>query len=118
MSVFSDGLLDIELFSHLMLLYRFDRASDVQLVRQTFLDDSPHGVFASRHPCRPNGIGLTIVKFISREANLLTVAGIDVLDGAPLLDIKPYVPIFDARPDATNGWVNNKPMRSKPAGRE
>jgi len=115
---FTDGLLDIELFSHLILLYQFDRAGEVKLVRPTFLDDAPHGVFASRHPCRPNGIGLSIVKLISRSANMLTVGEMDILDGAPLLDVKPFVPIFDARPGATNGWVSGKSMRAKPAGRE
>src|SRR6266545_3351104 len=74
--VFADyapALKDIESFTHLFLLYRFDRAGEIELVRPTFLDDEPHGVFASRHPCRPNGIGLTVVRLLSRENNRLEV---------------------------------------------
>jgi tRNA (adenine37-N6)-methyltransferase len=115
---FEDGLKDIEGFSHLYLLYRFDRAEEVKLVRATFLDDEPHGVFASRHPCRPNGIGLSIVRLHRREGNVLHVRGIDVLDGTPLLDIKPYLPRFDCFPDAAEGWFAGKEWRPKPAGRE
>ncbi len=115
---YEDGLKDIETFSHLMLIYRFDRAGAVELVRQTFLDDTPHGVFASRHPCRPNGLGITIVRLTRRERNVLHVAGIDVLDGTPLIDVKPYIPRFDCFPDANEGWVATKQQRQKPKGRE
>lgn len=115
---FSEGLLDIELFSHLVLLYHFDRASDVELVRHPFLDDTPHGIFATRHPCRPNGIGLSIVKLLRREGNVLHVSGIDVLNGTPLLDIKPYVTRFDCFPKASEGWFAGKEKREKPPGRE
>jgi len=102
---FEDGLKDIEGFSHLYLLYRFDRAEEVRLVRATFLDDEPHGVFASRHPCRPNGIGLSIVRLDRREGHILHVRGIDVLDGTPLLDIKPYVAAFDHPAESRSGWM-------------
>ena len=115
---FSEGLLDIELFSHLVLLYHFDRASDVELVRHPFLDDTLHGIFATRHPCRPNGIGLSIVKLLRREGNVLHVSGIDVLNGTPLLDIKPYVTRFDCFPKASEGWFVGKEKREKPPGRE
>jgi len=115
---YQDGLKDIELFSHIILLYMFDRAGEVKLIRRTFLDDKPHGVFACRHPCRPNGIGLSVVKLIKREKNVLQVSGIDVLDGTPLIDIKPYVPRFDNVPDAREGWVASKQWRPKPKGRE
>ena len=108
----------IELFSHLYLFYIFDRAGEIILSRPTFLDDAPHGVFASRHPCRPNGIGISIVKLERREKNILHVSEIDVLNRTPLIDIKPYVPKFDWRPDANNGWVASSPMRAKPPGRE
>ena len=87
-------------------------------MRSTFLDDEPHGIFATRHPCRPNGIGMTVVRLLAREGDVLTVAGIDVLDGTPLLDIKPYVPRFDAHPEAIPGWFAGKEPRTKPAGRE
>ncbi|MEJ2037988.1 MAG: tRNA (N6-threonylcarbamoyladenosine(37)-N6)-methyltransferase TrmO [Desulfosarcinaceae bacterium] len=115
---YADGLKDIELFSHIYLLYRFDRAGEIQLVRQTFLDDTPHGVFASRHPCRPNGIGMSIVQILKRDHSRLTVTGVDMLDGTPLLDIKPYVPRFDAIPSASEGWVRDRQWRPKPENRE
>jgi tRNA-Thr(GGU) m(6)t(6)A37 methyltransferase TsaA len=115
---YTAGLKDIGGFSHLILIYHFDRAGEVDLVRPTFLDDEPHGIFATRHPCRPNGIGLTIVRLIEHEGNILTVSGIDVLDGTPLIDIKPYIPRFDAYPEAIPGWFAGKEPRPKPAGRE
>jgi tRNA-Thr(GGU) m(6)t(6)A37 methyltransferase TsaA len=112
------GLKDIETFSHIYLLYHFDRAGKIELVRATFLDDEPHGIFASRHPSRPSGIGMSIVRLIKREKNILTVKGIDVLNNTPLLDIKPYVPKFDHIETATEGWTANKEYRTKPEGRE
>lgn len=112
------GLQDIEGFSHLILIYRFDRAGDVQLVRKTFLDDAAHGIFASRHPCRPSGLGLTIVQLDRRNGNILDISGIDVLDQTPLIDIKPYVPRFDCFPEAREGWIADKKWRPKPSGRE
>jgi tRNA-Thr(GGU) m(6)t(6)A37 methyltransferase TsaA len=115
---YSQGLKDIELFSHIFILYRFDRAGETKLVRPTFLDDEPHGVFASRHPCRPNSIGITVVRLVRRKGNVLEVGGIDVLDGTPLLDIKPYLPQFDCYPDASEGWTDGKKWRHKPPGRE
>ncbi|HEY6009549.1 MAG TPA: tRNA (N6-threonylcarbamoyladenosine(37)-N6)-methyltransferase TrmO [Geobacteraceae bacterium] len=117
-AAFAPALKDIEAFTHLYLLYRFDRAGEIRLVRPTFLDDEPHGVFASRHPCRPNGIGLSVVRLVRREENILVVAGIDVLDATPLLDIKPYIPRFDCRPEAGEGWLAGKETRPKPPGRE
>ena len=115
---FTEGLLDIELFSHLYLIYHFDRAEPGELIRHPFLDDAPHGIFATRHPCRPNGIGITVVRLMERSGNRLTVKGIDVLDGTPLLDIKPYVPRFDCHPEASEGWFAGKNNRKKPLGRE
>lgn len=115
---FAPGLKDIEGFSHIYLIYQFDRAGDVELVRPTFLDDVPHGIFASRHPCRPSGIGMSIVRLKKREDNILTVEGIDVLDKTPLLDIKPYLPKFDYIENATEGWTAGKEFREKPKGRE
>jgi len=112
------GLKDIEGFSHLYLLYYFDRAGDIEYVRPTFLDDEPHGIYASRHPCRPNGIGMSIVKLIKRRKNRLEVEGVDVLNQTPLLDIKPYIPRFDVFETATEGWFADKEFRSKPVGWE
>jgi tRNA-Thr(GGU) m(6)t(6)A37 methyltransferase TsaA len=113
-----EGLKDIEMFSHIFLIYQFDRAGCIELVRKTFLDDEPHGVFASRHPCRPNGLGLTVVKLLKRSNNILEVGGIDVLDGTPLIDIKPYIRRFDCFPEAGEGWVASRAERPKPVGRE
>jgi tRNA-Thr(GGU) m(6)t(6)A37 methyltransferase TsaA len=115
---YADGLKDIEAFSHIILLYQFDRAGEVRLIRAPFLDDTPRGVFATRHPCRPNNIGLTIVKLESRKGTSLHVCGIDVLDGTPLVDIKPYVPKFDHMVSANNGWMEDRDIRPKPKGRE
>ena len=95
--VYEEALETIETFSHIILFYIFDRAGEIILSRPTFLDDASHGVFASRHPCRPNGIGMSIVKLEKRNKNILEVKEIDVLDNTPLIDIKPYVPKFDFR---------------------
>jgi len=119
--VFSEhasGLKDIDGFSHIYLLYYFDRAGEIEYVRPTFLDEEPHGIYASRHPCRPNGIGMSIVKLIKIRKNRLKVEGVDVLNQTPLLDIKPYIPRFDVFESATDGWLTDKDLRFKPTGRE
>jgi tRNA-Thr(GGU) m(6)t(6)A37 methyltransferase TsaA len=115
---YQEGLETIESFTHIYLFYIFDRAGEVILSRETFLDDEKHGVFASRHPCRPNSIGISIVRLEGREGNRLRVSGIDVLDQTPLIDIKPYVPRFDHFQEAGNGWVEGMPDRPKPGNRE
>jgi tRNA-Thr(GGU) m(6)t(6)A37 methyltransferase TsaA len=115
---YAAGLQDIEGFSHIYLLYQFDRSGSIELVRPPFLDDEPHGIFACRHPCRPNGLGISIVRLLQRKGNILEVEGIDVLNETPLLDIKPYVPRFDCFPEANEGWVADKQWRPKPPGRE
>lgn len=115
---YADGLLDIESFSHLYLFYLFDRAGEVSLVRPTFLDDTPHGIYASRHPCRPNGLGMSIVRLMRREGAVLIIEGADMLDQTPLVDIKPYLPQYDSIPSANPGWTADKPWRPKPEGRE
>jgi len=115
---YEDGLKTIESFSHIILFYIFDRAGKVILSRPTFLDDSPHGVFASRHPCRPNGIGISIVVLEERKENVLNVSGIDILNESPLIDIKPYIPKFDVFENANNGWVEKMSIGSKPKNRE
>ncbi len=112
------GLKDIETFSHIYLLYLFDRAGKIELVRETFLDDEPHGIYASRHPCRPNGVGMSIVKLMNRTDNILAIEGVDVLDKTPLIDIKPYIPKFDIIGSASEGWTAGKNWRPKPAGKE
>lgn len=104
---FAEGLLDIEGFSHLYLIYYFDRAGPASLIVKPFLDDIEHGVFATRFPCRPNAIGLSVVELIRREDNILYLGGLDVLDRTPLLDIKPYRPKFDVYRTASNGWYDH-----------
>jgi tRNA-Thr(GGU) m(6)t(6)A37 methyltransferase TsaA len=101
---YAEGLRDIEGFSHIILLYAFHRSSGYMLSVKPFLDDQNRGLFATRHPCRPNPIGLSIVRLLKRNKNGLIVEGIDVLDGTPLIDIKPYVPDFDIRTNVHTGW--------------
>jgi len=115
---YEEALETIESFSHIILFYIFDKAGEIKLSRPTFLDDTPHGVFASRHPCRPNSIGISIVKLERRHKNILEVREIDVLDNTPLIDIKPYIPRFDYRQKANNGWTETKELREKPQNRE
>ena len=115
---FAPGLKDIGTFTHIYLLYALDRAGEIELQRATFLDDKPHGIYASRHPCRPNSIGMSIVALVHIQEATLTVQGIDVLDQTPLLDIKPYIPKFDCFPEASEGWTANKTWCGKPSGRE
>ena len=115
---YAEGLRDIEMFSHLYLIYLLDRAGPVELVRQMLLDDTAHGIFASRHPARPNYIGINIVRLTKRETNRLEVKGLDIIDKTPLLDIKPYLPRFDSFADAGEGWFAGKEDRPKPSGRE
>ncbi len=101
---FCAGLQDIEEFSHIILVYYFDRSKDFELKVSPFLEDKVHGVFAIRAPKRPNPIGISIVKLLERKDNILYIDNPDMLDGTPLLDIKPYIPDFDSYPDAIAGW--------------
>jgi tRNA (adenine37-N6)-methyltransferase len=105
---FAEGLQDIEDLSHIILLYLFHQSEGYSLLVKPFLDDRQHGVFATRYPYRPNPIGLSIVRLLSRHGNILEIEGVDVLDGTPLLDIKPYVPDFDVRADVRVGWYETR----------
>ncbi|MCX6031919.1 MAG: tRNA (N6-threonylcarbamoyladenosine(37)-N6)-methyltransferase TrmO [Chloroflexi bacterium] len=106
---YAEGLQDIEGFSHIILLYALHRSSGYALRVKPFLDRHLRGIFATRHPHRPNPIGLSVVRLAARHGAILEVEGIDVLDGTPLLDIKPYVPEFDRKADARAGWYDNRP---------
>ncbi len=88
---FEQGLRDVEGFSHLYVIWAFDRSEGYELVGAPPTDDRPHGVFATRSPRRPNPIGLTVVEVLGREGRQVRVRGIDMLDGTPILDIKPYL---------------------------
>jgi tRNA-Thr(GGU) m(6)t(6)A37 methyltransferase TsaA len=101
---YAEGLQDVEGLSHVILLYVFHRSSGYALHVKPFLDDRQRGLFATRHPCRPNPIGLSIVRLVSIHDHILEIEGVDMLDGTPLLDIKPYVPEFDVRTDVRTGW--------------
>jgi len=101
----SIGLRDIEGFSHLYLLYHFHRVKETRLEVTPFLDTQSHGVFATRAPVRPNPMGISVVRLVGREDNVLHILNVDVLDGTPLLDIKPYVPDFDVFDVDRIGWL-------------
>jgi tRNA-Thr(GGU) m(6)t(6)A37 methyltransferase TsaA len=107
---YAEGLQDLEGFSHIFLLYAFHESSDYSLLVRPFLDDQLRGLFATRYPARPNPIGLSVVKLTSRIGNSLEIEEVDMLDGTPLLDIKPYVMDFDNRTDTRCGWyeIRNK----------
>jgi len=94
-SEFADGLKDIEGFSHIILLYHFHLCREVKLRVKPFLDDEFRGVFATRAPCRPNPIGFSVVRLLEVRKNILRVCDVDIIDGTPLLDIKPYVHELD-----------------------
>ena len=102
---YEEGLKDIEGFSHLILLYYFHRAKEPSLTATPFMEDKEHGIFAIRAPSRPNAIGLSIVRLLEVEDNILHIKDVDILDGTPLLDIKPYVAGFDRREDTKQSWL-------------
>ena len=115
---FADGLKDVEGFSHLYLLYVFDRADEPRLLLKPFMQDVVRGVFATRAPRRPNAIGLSIVRLVRREGNVLYFQGADMLDGTPLLDIKPYTAKFDRIETTSYGWQDEgDPVEARRRGR-
>jgi len=103
-----EGLVDLETFSHLTLIYHLDRVTGARLTVKSFLDDQYHGVFATRAPMRPNPIGLSTVRLISISGSTLEIEDVDILDGTPLLDMKPYVPGLDDRAGAVIGWYEGR----------
>lgn len=103
-----EGLQDLEGFSHIFLLYTFHGSSGFSLRVKPFLDHTERGLFATRYPRRPNPIGISIVRLLFLNENILTVEGVDVLDKTPLLDIKPYVPDFDMRTEVHVGWYETR----------
>lgn len=109
---FETGLTDIDGFSHLIVLWVFDRAIGFDLIGTPPCDNRPHGVFATRSPRRPNPIGLTVVELLSREGRNLRVRGVDMLDGTPILDVKPYLSSIPAE-NLRRGWLAEAEARSK-----
>jgi tRNA-Thr(GGU) m(6)t(6)A37 methyltransferase TsaA len=106
---FQEGLKDLEGFDRIWLIYWFHRAPEARLRVTPFLDDQERGVFATRAPVRPNPIGISPVRLLSVEGNVLTVADVDMIDGTPLLDIKPYAPAFDCYQVKRSGWLDKAP---------
>jgi len=105
---FADGLKDLEGFSHILLIYHFHLSEGYSLLVTPFLDDDLRGVFATRAPRRPNRIGISVVRLLGVEGSRLSIEDIDIVDGTPLLDIKPYVPEVDARQAERIGWLAGK----------
>ena len=102
---FEAGLKDLEGFSHIILIYHFHQVLGGRLLVTPFLDTQTRGVFATRAPTRPNPIGLSIVRLVSIQGNILSVDHLDTLDGTPLLDIKPYIPAIEPQEDIRIGWI-------------
>ena len=117
---YAEGLKDVEGFSHIILIYHFHLSKRSPLQVKPYMDHEEHGVFAMRGPSRPNAIGLSVVRLVGMQGNLLRIQDVDIVDGTPLLDIKPYVPRFDIREAEKIGWLEknvHKLPTSKDDGR-
>ncbi|RLF11736.1 MAG: tRNA (N6-threonylcarbamoyladenosine(37)-N6)-methyltransferase TrmO [Thermoprotei archaeon] len=108
---YEEGLKDIDLFSHLIVLYWAHESSELKLQVLTPHDKASHGVFATRSPSRPNPICLCVVELVERRGCTLLVRGLDAVDGSPVIDIKPYIPVFDCFPEASMGWLRSLKTR-------
>ena len=108
---FMPGLKDLDGFSHIILLFLLHKISGYQLEVVPFMDTLPHGIFATRSPKRPNRIGMSIVRMESVVGNIVQFKGVDMLNGSPLLDIKPYYSYFDQQTQVRNGWLEGKTLR-------
>lgn len=109
---YADGLADLDGFSHIILIYALHRSQGYALTVTPFLDDHPRGLFATRAPRRPNPIGLSVVGLTAVNPPELSIVNVDVLDGTPLLDIKPYAPQLDGAEDIRTGWLADKTARA------
>jgi tRNA-Thr(GGU) m(6)t(6)A37 methyltransferase TsaA len=105
---FAEGLKDLEGFSHIILIYHFHLSKGYSLKVKPFMDENLRGVFATRAPKRPNPIGISVVKLRKIEGNILNIEDVDIVDGTPMLDIKPYVPEFDVQEIEKIGWLSQK----------
>jgi len=106
-----EGLKDLEGFSHIILIYHFHLSKHTSLRVKPYMDDELRGVFATRAPSRPNPIGISVVRLVKVEGNILHIQDVDAVDGTPLLDIKPYVPEFDTREAYKIGWLERRVHR-------
>jgi len=102
---YTEGLKDLEGFSHIILIYHFHLCKKSNLIVKPYMDKRSHGVFSTRAPSRPNPIGISTVQLIKIEDNKIYICDVDIVDGTPLLDIKPYVPEFDRRETEKIGWL-------------
>jgi tRNA-Thr(GGU) m(6)t(6)A37 methyltransferase TsaA len=109
---YAGGLKDLDGFSHIILIYHFHLCKGCSLEVKPFLDDSLRGVFSTRAPKRPSPIGISVVRLLRVEGCTLHIEGVDIVDGTPLLDIKPYVPAFDVRKTKSIGWLSKKAGRA------
>jgi len=117
---YAEGLKDVEGFSHIILLYHFHLSKRSALTANPYMDNEMHGVFAMRGPSRPNPIGISVVCLVKVEGNMLHIRDVDIVDGTPLLDVKPYIPEFDIREVERIGWLEknvHKLSESKDNGR-
>lgn len=117
---YAEGLKDLEGFSHIILIYHFHLVKESSLKVKPFMDNQIHGVFSTRSPSRPNPIGVSVVRLVRIDGNMLYIQDVDIVDGTPLLDIKPYVPEFDIKEVERIGWLENnvhKLSTSKDDGR-
>jgi len=110
---FQQGLQDLDGFSHIILLYFFHESKDYRLLCRPFLDNKERGLFATRAPKRPNPIGLSIVELLKIDKNMITIGSPDMIDGTPLLDIKPYIDVFDVKKKVKNGWYDTAANRAQ-----
>jgi tRNA-Thr(GGU) m(6)t(6)A37 methyltransferase TsaA len=109
---YEDGLKDLEGFSHIILIYHFHLSEGYSLQVRPFLDDTPRGIFAIRGPRRPNSIGVSVVRLERIEGATLYISNVDIVDGTPLLDIKPHVPHFDGVENVRIGWLEDRADRA------
>ena len=113
---YAEALRDLDGFERIWVLYVFDRASRPSLTVTPYIDTEPRGLFATRAPSRPNPVGMSCVRLLAVDGTTLRLAELDMLDGTPVLDIKPYAPRFDAYPDARAGWLDGEDVRRRASG--
>ncbi len=116
-SEYVEGMKDLDGFSYVILIYHFHLCKRSLLQVKPFMDDQMHGVFATRAPSRPNPIGISVVRLVKVDGNILYIKDVDIVDGTPLLDIKPYVPEFDVRVVEKIGWLE-KNVKKLPTSRD